>query len=37
MPKNEYMCPIDFFVSNRNISNIFEEASPLRDKLEFVE
>ena len=27
------MCPKDF-VSNRNINNIFEEASPLRDKLE---
>lgn len=36
MPKNEHMCPKDFF-SNRNISNILEEASPLRDKLEFVE
>ena len=30
------MCPKDF-VSNRKINNFFEEASPLRDKLEFVE
>ena len=30
------MCPKDF-VSNRNINIIFEEASPLRDKLEFGE
>ena len=29
------MCPKDF-VSNRYISNIFEGASPLRDKLEFI-
>ena len=36
MPKNEHMCPKDFF-SNRNISNIFEEASPPRDKLDFGE
>ena len=28
------MCPKDF-VSNRNTNNFFEEASPLRDKLEF--
>ena len=37
MPKNEHMCPKDVFVSNRNISNIFEEASPPRDKLDFGE
>ncbi len=37
MPKNEHMYPKDYFVSNRNISNIFEEASPLLDKLEFLE
>ena len=30
-----HMCPKDF-VSNRNISNIFEEASPQRDKLMFI-
>ena len=30
------MCPKDF-VSYRNINIIFEEASPLRDKLEFGE
>lgn len=30
------MFPKDF-VSYRNINIIFEEASPLRDKLEFVE
>ena len=30
------MCPKDF-VSNRKINNFFEEASPLRDKLEFGE
>ena len=29
------MCPKDF-VSNRNISNIFEEASPRRDNLMFI-
>ena len=29
------MCPKDF-VSNRKINNFFEEASPLRDKLEFI-
>ena len=29
------MCPKDF-VSNRKINNIFEEASPLRDKLMFI-
>ena len=29
------MCPKDF-VSNRKINTFFEEASPLRDKLEFV-
>ena len=31
-----HTCPKDF-VSNRNINNIFEEASPLLDKLEFGE
>ena len=30
------MCPKDL-VSNRNISNILEEAPPLRNKLEFGE
>ncbi len=30
-------CVPKIFFSNRNISNIFDEASPLRDKLEFVE
>ena len=30
------MCPKDL-VSNRNISNILEEAPPLRNKLEFAE
>ena len=30
------MCPKDF-IENRNISNILEEAPPLRNKLDFVE
>ena len=29
------MCPKDF-VSNRKINNFFEDASPLRDKLDFI-
>jgi len=29
-----HTCPKDF-VENRNISNIFEESPPLRNKLEF--
>ena len=31
-----HTCPKDF-VENRNISNILEEAPPLRNKLEFGE
>ncbi|MBP3500186.1 MAG: hypothetical protein J6J97_08880, partial [Akkermansia sp.] len=31
-----HACPKDF-VRNRNINNIFEEASPLLDKLEYAE
>ena len=33
--KKHTTCPIDF-VENGNISNILEEAPPLRNKLEFI-